>query len=77
VDESNLVAPVTTRAMAKRAQTKEIAPHTIEEVATSVDVHVPTLPGQPILIDDSEDDQAPGAGSVAQGEGIKCHKCSG
>ena len=68
MDESNLVAPVTTRAVAKRAQTEEIAPLIFEEVATSADVHMSTLPGQPVLMDDSEDDQAPGAGSVAQGE---------
>ena len=74
---SNLVALVTTRAIAKRARTEEIAPLTFEEVATSADVHVATFPGQPVLMDDSEDDQAPGAGSIAQGEGAKYHKCSG
>jgi hypothetical protein len=74
----NLVAPVTTHAMDKHARTEEATTPTVEEVATSANIHVPTVPGHPIHVDDdSEDEQALEAGNVAQGEGIKYHKCSG
>ena len=75
-DKPNLVAPVTTRALAKRARTEEATPSA--EVATSAEAHVPIVPGQPIHMDsDSEDESSPDAGNVAHGEGIKFHKCSG
>ena len=72
----NLVAPVVTRALAKRARTGEATPPA--EVATSAEVHVPTVPGQPIHGDrDSDEESSPEAGPGAHGNGISCHKCSG
>ena len=72
----NLVAPVTTRALAKRARTEEATPSA--EVATSAEVHIPIVPGQPIHVDsDSDEESSPEADVVIHGEGRKCHKCSG
>ena len=50
----NLVAPVTTPALAKRAITEEVA---LPQVATSAEVQVPIVPGQQIHVDsDSEEE---------------------
>ena len=54
----NLVAPVMTRALAKRARTEEVpAP---AEVATSAEVQVPIVPSQPVHVEsDSDEDLSP------------------
>jgi hypothetical protein len=75
-DKPNLVAPVTTRALAKRARTDEATPSA--EVATSAEAHIPTVPRQPIHVDsDSGEESSPEADVRIPGGGIKCHKCSG
>jgi hypothetical protein len=72
----NLVAPVVTRALAKRARTEEAT--SSAEVATSAEAHVPIVPGQPLHVDsDSDEESPPEAGTEAHGNGISCHKCSG
>jgi hypothetical protein len=50
----NLVAPVMTRALAKRARTEEVA---LPQGSTSAEVHVPIVPGQQIQVEsDSEEE---------------------
>ena len=75
-DEPNLVAPVTTRALAKRARTDEATPSA--EVATSAEARLPTVPSQHIHVDsDSGEESSPEADVRVPGGGRKCHKCSG